>query len=337
MKPADASETPSGEPQNLQEIADLSGEDAAQESGRLAALKGSVAAWNNWRQENPELSPNLKGVILNGVDLKGINLAGADLSGADLMGANLSGADLGGAILEEADLKGADLTNANLKKAKLEAAKFIEATIKTADFTDADLTNADLSRTGQYLPCALVHSQALGDRQFARHLDRALQQNRVERLGGETPWSTEEDLLKVFHEGEIHQNNRYLLTLSKNNVNSPLTQKLIHAAVQVEKKRGQYSIIPVAIDDSFAGFERGWQFLILRRSNSLDFTRWKSSAHFDEVLDQLLSSLRGPNFNPTLPPIEDEGKRARKKEREGHGMRVLKSIADYNRRHADSD
>jgi uncharacterized protein YjbI with pentapeptide repeats len=49
----------------------------------LALIKQGIDAWNNWRQQNDWIDP----------DLSGANLSGADLSGADLSGANLSGAD----------------------------------------------------------------------------------------------------------------------------------------------------------------------------------------------------------------------------------------------------
>ena len=57
----------------------------------VALLKQGVEVWNKWREENPDIRPDL-----SEADLTGANLArrepatGADLRGADLSGANLA-------------------------------------------------------------------------------------------------------------------------------------------------------------------------------------------------------------------------------------------------------
>ena len=69
---------------------------------QVAILKQSVDAWNAWREENPEVRPDLEGA-----DLSGANLLRADLSGANLIGANLRGANLKGAKLKGTKIDGA--------------------------------------------------------------------------------------------------------------------------------------------------------------------------------------------------------------------------------------
>jgi len=94
----------------------------------IAQLKKGVAAWNAWRDENPEILPNLREADLSGGDrekviraaeirrterveaAKAANLRGADLSDAHLSRANLSGADLSLTNLVETDLTDADPT-----------------------------------------------------------------------------------------------------------------------------------------------------------------------------------------------------------------------------------
>jgi hypothetical protein len=94
----------------------------------LAQLKQGVEAWNRWREDNPELRPDLTGALLTGVDL-GI----ADLSRADLREANLSRA-----ILIKADLNETNLTGADLREAtNLGAANFIGTNLTGADLTGA--------------------------------------------------------------------------------------------------------------------------------------------------------------------------------------------------------
>jgi hypothetical protein len=84
----------------------------------LEILKKGVAAWNAWRQANPEIRP----------DLQNANLQNADLHGANLSGANLQNADLRGANLQDADLRGANLQDTKIWYVSLEEAKFSEDT-----------------------------------------------------------------------------------------------------------------------------------------------------------------------------------------------------------------
>jgi Pentapeptide repeats (8 copies) len=93
-------------------------------------LKQGVATWNAWRDENPDIRPDL-----SGADLDEANLGGADLIRANVRGANLSGANLSGADLDKADLIGTKLNKANLSGAELEG-----ATLVNTDLTSADLT-----------------------------------------------------------------------------------------------------------------------------------------------------------------------------------------------------
>jgi uncharacterized protein YjbI with pentapeptide repeats len=130
-------------------------------------LEEGVLAWNAWRHEHPEITPDLKeanlrekdltradlhGTRLTQADLSWAILTGTDLRGTALMRADLirtilSGADLSGAHLSEAVLNGADLHRAMLKGVDFRQAKFIDANLTRADLTDADLTEAQLVRT----------------------------------------------------------------------------------------------------------------------------------------------------------------------------------------------
>ena len=85
----------------------------------VAMLKQGVDAWNKWRNETPNIRPDLRGAHLTGADLinahlRAANLSRAALMGALLSGANLSGADLTRASLIETDFSGADLTGCRI-------------------------------------------------------------------------------------------------------------------------------------------------------------------------------------------------------------------------------
>ncbi len=122
-----------------------------------AIQKHDIAIWNKWRQENPDVRPDLSGMDLKRADLKkaalqgailkeanlrGTDLSNADLSGADLQKANLVLAHFGAANLAEADFSGANLCDANLSEANLCQANFSEANLVGALLQGADLSKA---------------------------------------------------------------------------------------------------------------------------------------------------------------------------------------------------
>jgi uncharacterized protein YjbI with pentapeptide repeats len=83
----------------------------------VALLKQGVTAWNAWRDENPNIHPDLREADLTGADLTGADLTGADLTGADLFGATLM------MDLTDADLTGCRVFGVSAWELKLERAK----------------------------------------------------------------------------------------------------------------------------------------------------------------------------------------------------------------------
>jgi uncharacterized protein YjbI with pentapeptide repeats len=57
----------------------------------FALLKQGVTVWNEWRDKNPDVRPELANVILQEADLRGAVLERADLSRAFLLDVKLSG------------------------------------------------------------------------------------------------------------------------------------------------------------------------------------------------------------------------------------------------------
>ena len=131
----------------------------------LQILKQGVAAWNAWRDQHRDITPDLTEVHLTHAHLFEANLTGTNFSKANLLAANLAGstltgATLTGAILAKALLSCADLTRANLLGADLTDAictqtVFIEADLRGADLTRASLDEANLSR-------AVLHETVFG-------------------------------------------------------------------------------------------------------------------------------------------------------------------------------
>lgn len=130
----------------------------------VALLKQGVEGWNQWRENNDIIVPDLSGADLSRANLNQVNLTGAylceidlrmanisdaDLTGANLRGANLRGANLRGTTLNQANLAGTDLSGAhlmlvNLIEANLTWVNLSEANLKVANLTRANLSEANL-------------------------------------------------------------------------------------------------------------------------------------------------------------------------------------------------
>jgi uncharacterized protein YjbI with pentapeptide repeats len=107
--------------------------------------------WNQWRRENPTVTPNLSKADLSGLnlglfDLRGSNLSSALLRSTQLFSAQLDNADLSNANLSKANLSSAQLTNCNLDKANLSKADLREANLRKANLVAANLREANLSK-----------------------------------------------------------------------------------------------------------------------------------------------------------------------------------------------
>jgi uncharacterized protein YjbI with pentapeptide repeats len=141
------------------EEADFFEGDARQLALLYAACR-DAAAWNEWRQRNPQIVPDLRGAnlvafALRDVDLSRANLARAHLSRAEGFRARLAGADLASAKAIECNLLSADLENArlafasleraDLRLAKLAGASLFGADLREARFAQADLAGANLA------------------------------------------------------------------------------------------------------------------------------------------------------------------------------------------------
>ena len=111
----------------------------------LTILKQGIDAWNQWRQEEPNLRPNLQGANLRGADLCAINFSHTYLSGADLRQAYLLDADLSAANLRNANLSRACLIGANLQDAYLSGANLSQAYLAQGDLSAAHLRESNLA------------------------------------------------------------------------------------------------------------------------------------------------------------------------------------------------
>ena len=141
------------------------------DSEHVSKVKEGAAAWNRWREEEPDVVPDLGWANLNGINLdgavfagsdlklafcKGCSLAGADFSGANMRGVNLEGCDLRGAVFRGANLEGAHMLGADLT-----GADFTGANLKLANFDGAILRDADLTGVKKLRASQLFHLKDL--------------------------------------------------------------------------------------------------------------------------------------------------------------------------------
>jgi hypothetical protein len=113
----------------------------------LELLRQNVKAWNEWREKEREVRPNLSEADLHSMDLGGANLYGAILGRANLGRANLHGTDLQFVDFTQADLQYADLGEALICGANLSGADLIGADLSFSNLTRVNLHSADLGRT----------------------------------------------------------------------------------------------------------------------------------------------------------------------------------------------
>jgi len=113
----------------------------------LEILKQGVEQWNRWREDNPDVAPDLRYADLRAANLCGAHLRKADLSSADLRMADFHGANLSGAALRGANLSGVSLGRANLHytnicSANLAQTDFSGAGVGSTIFDDVYMSNA---------------------------------------------------------------------------------------------------------------------------------------------------------------------------------------------------
>ena len=108
----------------------------------LSILRQGVETWNQWRDINPHLIPDLYDADLRNYPLQGANLRRVVLGKTSLSLAHLQGADL-----SQADLYEADLFRTNLQQANLQQAYLCRANLYRADLRDTQLQQACLSRS----------------------------------------------------------------------------------------------------------------------------------------------------------------------------------------------
>jgi hypothetical protein len=140
-------------------------------------LLQGVEAWNQWRRQNKDITPDLIEADLSFADLReavlrrslwpGAHLHG-DLSAATLSGADLTAADLRRAVLLRADLTAADLRGADLREATLVGATLVGADLSWASLHETIFSDTNLSAARGLETCRHFGPSTLDHRTLAK-------------------------------------------------------------------------------------------------------------------------------------------------------------------------
>ncbi|MBF0551926.1 MAG: pentapeptide repeat-containing protein [Deltaproteobacteria bacterium] len=125
-------------------------------------LEGAVS-WNAWRNEYPDIKPDLERLIISPetcretplwnaqtslIDLRGANLSEANLQYSKFKSVGLSRANLDQADLREVRIEWTDLREANLRQADLTRGYLEKVNLQQANLDQAKLTEARLDMVG---------------------------------------------------------------------------------------------------------------------------------------------------------------------------------------------
>src|SRR6185437_4486846 len=119
----------------------------------VRALAKGVKSWNNWRQKNPSIVPDLRNAALTLLDLSGADLRRANMEGTRFLYVNLAGANLAGANIERSMFADVNLPNSDLQNVRASSANF-----GGTDLTAAKLNGGDFA-LAEFSPCKLSHAE----------------------------------------------------------------------------------------------------------------------------------------------------------------------------------
>lgn len=149
----------------------------------LALLRGGIETWNQWRADNPCVSPDLSRAELQGsnlyeADLHGTNLSDVRLKDATLTRANLRDSNLNGALINDARAWYANFCDCKMRGAYLWGTDFREADFSRADLTEANLCNTQLVMT-KFRSATLIRCKIYGIAAWDIDLESANQANLI--------------------------------------------------------------------------------------------------------------------------------------------------------------
>lgn len=153
--------------------------------------KETSRIWNDWRFENPNELPDLKGAYLPGADLSNFDFSGTSFDDSNLVEAEMVSCDLSGANFYRANMTrvrmmhasayGAHFRKVNMKDAVLSGTVFNSADLKETILTGCKIHG--IGRTGweiKGVECDYIYPDAYDSKRFP--LERDFEVGEFERL-----------------------------------------------------------------------------------------------------------------------------------------------------------
>jgi uncharacterized protein YjbI with pentapeptide repeats len=95
----------------------------------ISLLEQGVSIWNEWRENNANILPNLQEANLSNMDLRNANFSNLNLTKTNFYNSDLNNVDLRNANLENANFRGANLNDANFEGANIDYVIFKQTII----------------------------------------------------------------------------------------------------------------------------------------------------------------------------------------------------------------
>ncbi len=245
---------------------------------------------------------DLAGAVLFGASLRGSNLAGASLRSTSFMHAGLDGADFSGARLGDTILAKVNLASVKgLEKCEHESSSVIDyetmrlsGTLPKQFLRGCGLTDVlidflpTLSRSSRFHSCFISYSSK--DEGFAKKLYDDLQNRGVRCWYALESMKTGDKMRSAIDSG-IRSNDKLLVILSENSIDSAWVEKEVETAMEEERKRRQTVLFPVRLDDAVMQTSQPWAADIRRSRQIGDFRFWQDDKKYPVAFERLLRDL----------------------------------------------
>jgi hypothetical protein len=295
-------------------VQDLRTEAEANVGRHLDILRQGLDNWNAWRLKNPKTEPDLSGADLSGFDLSSVDFRQSNLTGASLNDANLLWTNFSGANLYKANLNGAMFGETIFGNTCLKDTMGLETcghagpstidlrTLKKSGYLPEsflrgcqlpdyyiEYLSKILAPPIRYYSCFISHSSK--DKEFAERLYADLQSN------GVRCWFAPVDMkigdkIRSQIDSVIRINDKVLLVVSENSIDSKWVENEVETAYENERNRKETVLFPIRLDDAIMVTDEAWAAKLRRSRHIGDFTKWKDLAAYEKAFDRLLRDLK---------------------------------------------
>ncbi len=281
------------------------------------------------------IGADFSGTSLIDANLESVFAVGANFTGAHLAGAQFFGAVLAHANLTSTVLFNVDFTNSVLVRARFAHAHFSFTRLCNLDIrhvagldeakhtgpsfvgvetiykSNAEISHKFLRQAGipedfivymkslvnspiGYYSCFISYSTV--DSDFTERLYADLQARHVRC------WFAPEDLKigERFRSGideAIRVNDKLLLVLSEQSVQSRWVEKEVETAFEKERRSGRVVLFPIRLDDAVMDTNVAWAADIRRTRHIGNFHRWKEHEEYSRAFDRLMRDLKADGRN----------------------------------------